>query len=133
LYCSAISAGFIVWQRLQNLLPVQAFKRQGLKKQALINKFERALNGLDFSSRHGVVFSFRYSISEDDYPPWRNLPKFNESPAGERSLHHLLQRFNDFDSRLLNFSQSSISRGTFIENTSPVTEGFATPGPDGRH
>ena len=70
------------------------------------------MNGLYFSSSHGAVLSFRYSISEEDYPPWRNLPKFNESP--ERSLHHLLQRFNDFNSRLLNFSQSGVSRSTLI-------------------
>jgi hypothetical protein len=36
------------------------------------------LNSLQFSSRHGVVLSFRYSISEEDDPPWWNLAEFNK-------------------------------------------------------
>ena len=70
------------------------------------------LDGLKFGSRHGTVLSFRHSISEENYPLWRNLPELDEAP--KRSLHHFLQRFDDFYSRLLNFRQSSVSCGTFI-------------------
>jgi len=44
------------------------------------------LNSLQFGSRHGVVLSFQYSISEEVNPPWQNLPEFDK--ALERSSAH---------------------------------------------
>ena len=40
-----------------------------------INQSELAfkLDRLQFGSRHGVVLTFRYSISEENHPTWRNL------------------------------------------------------------
>ena len=78
-----------------------------------------------------VVFSFWYSISEEDYPLWRYPAAAALHELLERYLHHLLQRFNNLNPRLLNVGQGNIFHSTWIiRKYKPGTgDGFATPGP----
>lgn len=96
---------------LQRLSGLQLKKSISIFKMWTIDN-EHAFDSCQFSCSHSVVFSFRYSISEEDQPLWRHLVEFDESPKG--SLHHPLQRLNDFNARLLNFGESSVSRSTLV-------------------
>ena len=89
----------------------------------------RTSNGSQLGSSHSVVFSFRYSISEEDYPLWRYRAAAAFHESLERYLHHLLQRFNNLNSRLLNVGQGNIFRSTWIIRKYKPGDGFATPGP----
>jgi hypothetical protein len=53
-----------------------------------------------------IVLPFRYSILDEDNPPWQNIPEFDKLP--KHLFHHHLQRFDTFDTRLLYLSVSAM-------------------------